>query len=681
VTCTRSTTSPYRIFLALALAASTPAAAAQGPAAAPPKPQSPAASAPASAPAGAKAAAADKDREVSPNRLVRDGLSIEFSLEKAMGDPKQPLLEGDFAEARFRMTDATTGRPVPGLKPAVWLDIAGVVGGRAGSSRECKDKVALYLQGSVGIRPLVDLNSYYLLVLNQDASISVIDPVVSMTGNTSLFASIALKRPGSDWTRTADEKRLFVSMPKAGQVAVIDSERFAVVRNVEAGKLPVRLALQRDGRYLWAGDDSDEAGSSGVTVIDTEKLAPAAFVATGRGHHEIAFSNGDRHAFVTNRGDGTVSVVDVGTLRKVKDLRTGPLPIAIATSPLSGAIYVADGKAGTVAVVDPDRLEVRARIKLAPGLGPMRFTQDGRYAFVVNPAERAVFVVDSAGGELVHRIDMGGQPYQVTFTRAFAHVRLLDSEHVKMVNLLSIGKGKKPIVQSYAAGQGAPRSAGEIGIADAISPAATDAAVFVVNPADNTTSFYMEGMNAPMGSYAGYGHAIRAVSVVDRSLRELEPGVYGAKLRVPVAGHYDVAFLLDNPRILHCFSADANPNPALRQNLGALSLQFLPIPADVAAGTTLPLRVKLVDPATNQPRTGLKDVQVLYHRLPNGPRNQAIATEKGDGVYEAPLGLGEGGTYYAFVAVPSLDVKPNQLPFRGFVVRDAPRPLTRKASR
>ncbi len=619
--------------------------------------------------APAQAEAKDAAPVQAPNRYVRDGLVVEFSLVKLGGEG--PLQEGDFAEARFVMTDEATGRPVPGLEPAVWMDMAGVVGGRGGESKECKDRVALYLQGSVGIRPMIDLNSYYLLTLNKDASISVVDPVVSMTGSTSLFATIVMKRPGADWAKTADGRRLFVSMPKAGEVSLIDSERFKLVETVPAGKDPMRLALQADGRYLWVGNDAAAAKESGVTVVDTETSKPVVFVPTGRGHHEIAFSPGDRHAFVSNRTDGTVSVIDVATLRKVKDLASGPLPIAMASSSLSQAIYVADGKDGTVSVIDPVRLRISARIRTAPGLGPLRFSPDGRWGFAVNPAARAVFVVDASANEVVHEIPLDGQPYQVTFTRAFAYVRLLDSDQVKMVNLLSVGRGKKPIVQGFGAGNGAPKLAGDLSLADSVSPASTDAAVFVANPADNNTYFYMEGMNAPMGSYGGYGHAVRAATVVDRSMKEVEPGVFASKVRIPVAGRYDVAFLLDNPRMLHCFAAEAAPNLELRKNLGALDVRF-ERPGPAIAGETIPLKLKITDPTTGEPRTGIGDVTVLYHRVPGGPKRTAAAAEMGGGFYQASLLAAQAGTYYAFITIPSLDVIPRDVPFQSIVVRREP---------
>ena len=621
----------------------------------------------------AAALAAGSTRAATPapedgaSRVVRDGVVVDFTIQPSDGARKGALVEGEYADVRFRMTDATSGRPVPGLKPAAWMDMSGVVGGKAGEQRACKDKVALYLQGSVGIRPMVDLNSYYLLVLNQDASVSVIDPVVSMTGSTSLFATVVLKRPAADWTKGADQKRLYLSLPKAGEVAVVDAETFKVVGGIPAGEEPMRLVLQPDGRRLWVGDDARAIGKGGVTVIDTESSRVVATIPTGAGHHEIALA-GDRMAFVTNREAGTVTAIDARTLEKVKDIQTGPLPIAAAYSTLSRSVYVADGRSGVVVVIDPERLEVVARIETKPGLGPLRFTQDGRWGFVVNPAAKTVFVIDAAENRLLHSIPLDGQPYQVTFTRSFAYVRLLDSEQVKMVNLLSLGADRKPIVQGFGAGTGAPRAAGDLSAADSIAQAATEAAVFVVNPADSNTYFYMEGMNTPMGSFGGYGHAARAVAVVDRSLKEIEPGIYSGKVRVPVAGQYDVAFLLDNPRILHCFSAQAQENPSLRKDGRALTAQFVDLPLRVRQGAPLTIRVKLLDATTGAPRTGLADVHLLFHATPGGPRGETAAREVGDGVYEARIVPGQPGVHYLFVAVPSLNMKPNQLPYRGIVV-------------
>jgi YVTN family beta-propeller protein len=623
----------------------------------------------ASAAARAEAPPASQAPAEGERRVVRDGVTIDFSLVR-VGEPG-PVREGEVAEVRFKMTDSASGRPIPGLKPAAWMDMAGVVGGKGGEERACKDKVALYLQGSVGIRPLVDLNSYHLVLMNRDASLSIIDPVVSMTGNTSLLASVVLKRPAGDWTRSRDGRRLFVSLPRAGEVAVVDVETFKLTASVPAGADPLRLGVQPDGRYLWVANDAPEDARGGVTILDTATLGKAGFVATGRGHHELAFSTDGKRALVTNRDSGTVTAVDVATLRKVKDLPLGPLPISIATSSLSQAAYVADGKTGLVRVVDPARLEVVATIEAKPGLGPVRFSPDGRWGFVVNPSDRSVNVIDAAENRLVHSIPLDGKPFQVGFTRAFAYVRLLDSAQVKMVNLGSLGAGRTPIVQGFFAGTGAPAEAGDLAIADAVVQATTDAAVFVANPSDGNTYFYMEGMNAPMGSYGGYGHRVTAATVVDRSLKEVEPGVYAGKVRLPVAGRYDVAFLLDNPRVLHCFAAEAQPDLALRKERGEVVTQVVDFPSRATAGSKVPIRVSIVDAETRAPRDGITDVKVLFHSVPGGPRQEAVARGTGGGMYAADVVVDRAGAWYFFVTVPSLRLKAGDVPYRGLVVEAA----------
>jgi len=606
-------------------------------------------------------------------RLEKEGAVVELSvLRPGAPGPHPPQLSGgDYAEVRFRLTDAVSGLPMRGLSPAAWMDLGRTLSAKPQEQQECKERVALYLQRLVGVRPLVDLNSYYLLVLNQDPSVSVIDPLMGMTGKTNLYATLLLERPGADWVKGRDGKRLFISMPRAGKVAVVDTEAFRVQASVEAGTEPTRVALQPDGRYLWVGNNASAAADSGVTVVDTDSLEPVAHLRTGRGHHEIAFSSDDRYAFVSNRDEGTVSVIDIARLEKVKELRTGPLPISLAFSPLSQVLYVADGKDGTIVAVGGPRLEEVARLKARPGLGPMRFSQDGRWGFVVNPTEHAVHIIDAAHNRLAHTVAVSGKPYQVSFTRAFAYVRLLDSERVEMVNLATLGTEAKPAVNGFAAGAATPERVADLSLASSMAQAATEAALFVVNPAESTTYFYMEGMNAPMGSFGNYGHSARAVTVVDRSLEEVEPGVYATRVRIPAAGKYDIAFLLDSPRVLHCFSVEAKQSPTPPQALGALEIDYADSPSRLKVGQQR-LRFRLKDAVSQGPAAGLKDVSVLTYQPPGRLRAEVTAREVEPGLYEAEPVLTAPGAYYLYVSSPSSGVRYGGLSYRTLWVEQAP---------
>ncbi|MGB5079386.1 MAG: cytochrome D1 domain-containing protein [Burkholderiales bacterium] len=590
-----------------------------------------------------------------PDRYAREGVVIEFSAAPAQGAASRELMEGEFADLRFKLTDEASGQPLRGNNPGAWLDIGSVIQGQPRAEvKSCKDKVALYMRGIVGLRPMLDLNSYYVLALNRDASISVIDPLVSLARATSTLARIQIARPGADWVKSADGKRIYISMPFAGQVAVVDADRFTVLANVAAGRSPTRVFLQPDGRYLWVGNDAKAADASGVTVIDTETLKPVKSFLTGSGHHEIAVSEDNRIAFVTNRDAGTVSLIDVRELKALRDIKTGGVPISVGYSALARGAYVADGKGGGVSVLAAPDFELVKRIALKPGLGPLRFTLDGRYAFVVNTSEDLVHVIDASGNERVHDIPVSGQPFQLAFTRAYAYVRALASERVTMINLLSLGRGNKPVVQSFAAGSAPPKAGGELPLADSLAPALGDAAVLVVNPGDNTVYFYMEGMNAPSSNYQSFGASARAVTVIDRSLKETEPGVYTSKVRIPVAGRYDVAFLLESPQLVNCFSLEAKENPLLASHRSRVVVEFLMKSREVPLGATVPVRFK-VKTGDGQPKTGLKDVRVLSFLVPGQRRNEAIAREVEPGLYEASVRIEELGAYSIHVASKQID--------------------------
>jgi len=602
--------------------------------------------------------------EQAGNRLVRDGIAVEFAVQPV--DGAEPT-EGMFADLRFRLSDAASGQPLAGQVPGAWLDLAT---GNDDPQTACRSRIGLYLKGLPGVRPLLDLTSYYLLILNRDPSITVVDPLTSVGGTTSMLTRIPLRRPPMDWVSSPAERRLYVSMPEAGEVAVIDAERFQVLASIPAGRQPVRLALQPDGRYLWVGNDAPGEAGSGVTVIDTRSLKPVLQADTGRGHHEIAFSADSRHAFVTSREAGTLTVFDVATLERIREIRSGPHPLGMALSPLSGAVYVSDGEAGTLSVIDAVSLETRKTLQVGRGIGPLAFAPDGRHGFVLNTADNTVTVIDAASDEVVHRLEVATEPYQIAFTRAFAYVRGLASPKVSMIDLASLGKGREPGVLGFEAGPAAPRLAGDLPLASSLAPAGDDAALFVVNPVDNTTYFYMEGMNAPMSGYLNRGHTARAATVVARSLRELEPGLFGARVRLPAAGRLDVAFLLNQPQIAHCFALEVRADPDRQRQRTRLQVEYLVDGHGVVAGAPFTLRLRLLK-GGEAPQTGVADLRVRYFRAPSAQPREVAAREVGEGIYEASVELAQAGAYYLHLGAASLGLKFGDLPYLGLRARPA----------
>jgi len=609
-----------------------------------------------------------------PQKIVSQGVEIEFTIDP-VGERKEgaaPLMEDQDARIRFRVTDTTTGTPLAGVKPSAWLTRRQ---GETTDAEVCKERVSSFLQGSLRARPDVDLNAYYILALNEEPNISVIDPLLGF-GGTKLVTLVFLRSPGQDWVITADQERLFVSMPAVNQVAVVDTNTWKVVANIDTGARPVRLALQPDEKYLWVG--TDEGAESGVTVIDTATLKPAARVQTGAGHHEIALSADNRTAFVTNRDAGTLSVIDAQKFSKTADVKVGRRADAVAVSPLSKSVYVTDGPGGQIAVVDGAAAKVLGKLALPEGIGRVRFAPGGRYGFVPSPADDSVYIFDASTNRGLHAVHVGKGPDQIVFTDEYAYIRASGSLDVSMIRLSTIGK--QPHVEHFPAGQAAPATSSTAPAdADSIVPSPEPNSVLVANLADRQIYYYTEGMAAPMGTFQNYKRDPRAVMVADRSLREVKSGTFETFARLPKSGTYDVAFLLDTPRVTHCFEARAAVNPAVRQERAVpLEVEYLERERPLRVGEEYKLRFRLTETATGKPAEGLKDVQVLTFLAPGLWQKREWAQPVGGGVYELKLTVPQTGVYMFFVASRTAGVEFRQLPYMTLRAEQAKAPSQAK---
>src|SRR6266850_151812 len=619
-------------------------------------------------PGGSPAQAQSKSKPTSPqSRPARpsqiynsEGISVEFTVEPLLIEKREShqLLAGTDARIHFKIVEATGRKAINNLRPAAWIDRREAA--ETPTTKACREKVQQFLQPSFSKRPTIDLNSYFVLALNHEPNISVIDPL-SGFGGSKLFTLIPLSSSGEDWIMSADKKRLYVSMPLSNQVAVIDLLTWKLIANIDAGMKPVRVALQHDGRYLWVGNDASTEKGDGVTVIDTQSLKIAAWIKTGLGHHEIAFTDDDSLAFVTNKQDGTLSVVDVRKLVKATDIKVGSQPASVVVSSLSKSVYVGNEGDGTIVALGGPRFEILASMKAAPGLRTIRIPSGGRFGFAVNPITSTVYIFDVSSNRMVHAVPAGPGADQITFTSQFAYVRSAGNEFVTMIKTSDLGK--EASVSRFPAGQRAPKESPASSLADAIVPAPEEGSVLVANPADKMIYFYTEGMAAPMGSFQNYRRDPKALLVLDNGLRAQANGDYATTVRLTDAGHYDVVFLLDAPRVVNCFDVTVAENPALPKPVTA-AIKIVPVMNETGprVGKRYNLRFRVVDAISNQPKLNLEDLGVLVFLAPGIWQQREPAEPARNGVYEMSFVPPQAGVYYVFFQSPSLGIRFNQLP-------------------
>lgn len=566
----------------------------------------------------------------------KDGVAVEFLAPSG-------AVAGQDVDLKFALRGAD-GSKLSNVRPAAWLDA------RTGSGT-CTAKIQSFMSGSLRARPQVDLNTYYVITLNAEPSIAVIDPLLGF-GGSKLLTAVTLQSPGVDWALSGDQRRLFVSMPLVNRVAVIDTESWSVVKNVETAFKPSRMTL--NGDQLWV------ATEKAVTVIDVKSLDVAATIAIGRGMHQIAFGPEAKRAFVSNRLDGTLSVIDAASLKKVSDIQTGTSVNGVAFSTLSNALYAIDGSTGVIAVVDAGALKVTKTIEAKPGLNSVQFAPGGRWGFITNGKENVVNVVDSSTAAIVTTAtEIGLAPDQIAFTDDFAYVRAAGSDQVRMIRLADLGKSKDANIATFPAGQMPPAAAETVSFAQAIVPAPEPKAVLVANPADKLIYYFMEGMAAPMGNFSASKRTPKAAMVLDRSLRESEPGVFSIRTKVPAPGTYDVAFFLNDPRVVHCFEMTVAPDPA-RVETADLAVTVEPhiVTEAIRAGQELEVQFRLTSAKKKEPRN-VKDVRALAFRTPGTWQKRIAAEALGDGLYNVKFTVPEPGIYYVFVESQALRLRVN----------------------
>lgn len=560
-------------------------------------------------------------------------------------------------DAAFAFTLATGNDRVAlaGAKPAAWMvrrDQAA-----APDQRQCRSLAARFARGASLAAPALDLNSFYVLSLGNDASISVIDPRIGF-GGSHLIGLAGFDAPITDWALTPDLSRLAVAVPSADHVALVDTAGWKVSAKVAVPN-PTRLAIAPNGRILLASYGAANGSDGGVAVIDlAAPPAAATLIATGTGPHDIAIDADGRFAFVSNKQAGTVSVIDLVAQRVTGTVRAGR-PVALAYSALARRVYAAS-EDGTVTAVGTSPVSTLASIAAPPGLVALRFAPSGRHLLAASPRAGEVVVIDAATDRIVQRMPIDGEPDAIAFSGRLAYVRHRANAFFDAIPLDQIGvEGGALTAISVGVGRLALGAVSSPVRADAMAPVPDGDGLMIANPGDRAIYFYREGMAAPSGSLATYGREPRAVRVLDRRLREVEPGTYRTVGRLPRAGIYDVVLFVDSPRIVQCFEVRIDRDAADGKAMAATPVVTdMVLASSARAGAPVALRFRLVDPETGAPVSDVRDARVLGFHIPGSHALRSAATPLGDGAYQAEVNVPVAGNYYVFVEAPSVALTP-----------------------
>lgn len=486
------------------------------------------------------------------DRVVSAGVQIDLKL-----DQSEKI-------ATFTFIDASTASRITTARPAAWMQLRRSE--QIADELSCEAKAMQLSTGSLGARADVDMNTYRLVTMNEDATVAFINPLVRLK-NTNLEAIVKLPSKGYDWVLSRRTQRLFISLRETGQIAVIDTlqRRMFKIIDVAAQSLPTRLVLDEDTETVWVGLD----GLAEVVAVDAHTLDIKAQVQVQAGLHTFSLVPNEPWLWVTNAKAGSVSILHRTTFRKVADVYVGKSPVSVEWSDAARRAVVLSIEDGVLSQVDPLTSAVTHRLVLEHGVLKTAMFDGGRYAIVINHKSNRASLVDLASSNVLDEASVTLNPDQILLTREFAYIRGQGSPNVTLLNIKQARTGKLALA-TVSLGRKAPfdEEAG-VNVASAMVLAPEGNGIYIANAADKSVYRYTEGLMASNGSFSNYARAARGLMVLDSSLAQSEPGVFNAAFNAPKFGRYDVVIRNANPAFAACFIAqiEQSTSPSLAAEL------------------------------------------------------------------------------------------------------------------
>jgi YVTN family beta-propeller protein len=129
----------------------------------------------------------------------------------------------------------------------------------------------------------------------------------------------------------------------------------------------------------------------------------------------VAFLPDGSAAFVQSESTGEINVIDTTGFKvsKVITLPERSRPAHVLMSPDGAKLYVSNGRAATVSVLDPHSYALLDTIKVGTRPWGIAVTPDGKFLYSANGPSNDVSVIDLKTNKEITRVKAGSSPWGV----------------------------------------------------------------------------------------------------------------------------------------------------------------------------------------------------------------------------------------------------------------------------
>jgi YVTN family beta-propeller protein len=219
---------------------------------------------------------------------------------------------------------------------------------------------------------------------------------------------------GSDpeeFSISKDGTRFYVSNEDVGTASVINIATGKVEHFIKVGQEPEGVSTTPDGKQFYV---TCEAGGD-VFVVDTGTYKSVAHFKVNVRPRSMDFLPSANLGFIPSESVGQLNVIDTANPKVVKviDLPSGSRPMRIKVSADGNKLYVSEGRAGTVSVLDAHTYKLLNSIKVGTRPWGIVISPDGKYLYSANGPSNDVSVVDLQTEKEITRVKAGGSPWGV----------------------------------------------------------------------------------------------------------------------------------------------------------------------------------------------------------------------------------------------------------------------------
>ena len=157
---------------------------------------------------------------------------------------------------------------------------------------------------------------------------------------------------------TLDGQKLYLANTRVSSVSVLDRTT-GQIQTLATGRSPEGFALSPDGRELWVPNRGDDTIS--IVEVATDRVIDT-IPSHGDFSLELVFSPDGREVWVSNNNSNDLTVIDAKSRERIAKVPLGTQPLGLLMKPTGEHLYVTLPRHNGVSVVDVDRREVVAHV-------------------------------------------------------------------------------------------------------------------------------------------------------------------------------------------------------------------------------------------------------------------------------------------------------------------------------